>query len=291
MEICDNILNSVEFKTIRRYNDIYRQVYMDFCIESGKSFNFWDENASYSSKVWNLLYEYVYESRYAALFFEIMKKYGYNMRQEIKDAMHHLGLLRDPNENSAIINKYINSPVIQDISFDGKSKFTIESERFGKFVFELASSFYGDNERLVNYVKNNKLSNQCHNHTYYLSSIFPNFYAVTSLCKSYFGGNYIHSYTYDKERDLVIDLCSNAVVSKESYYSIFKPREVSSVLNDQVWYELGIVNDKSRQTTNRCYILKIALFKLYLESIKYRGVLEDAPSSYVYTKNNSTNCR
>lgn len=280
MEICDNILNSVENKNIARNNDIYRIVLEEFCRESGKSFTFVDETACYGNKVRSLKEEYIYTSRYRELFFEILKRHGYFMRQEIKDAIFYLGNLENPNKNFDVINRYFNSPVIQDISFDGRSRFTIESDRYGKFVFELASILYDKNKKMKEYIEKNHLPNRCHNHAYFMSQIFPDFYAITSLCQSYFRGVYFHSYTYDKESNLIIDLCSNAVINRDRYYSLFNPRDISVILNSDVDDELCDVLLNTSQPYDRCQLLKIALYKYYLNTIHYNGPLEDGPKTY-----------
>ncbi len=283
MEICDNILDSLENRNIERNNDIYQKVFNDFCEKSGQSIGFTDENASYSNKVINLKQKYIYDSNYVMLFFEILKRNGYFMKQEIKDAIHELGLLENPNENSNIIKKYLNSPIIQDISYDGTSKFTIDSDRYGRFVFEIASFLYRKNKQMKEYIEQNPLPKRCHIHTYFMSQVFPDFYAITSLCEYYFKGRYFHSYTLDSESDKIIDLCSNAVINKDEYYSLFKPRDVSVILNSRVDYEYGIVLEKSNQKVDRCHLLKIALYKEYLRNIGYNGPLENGPSS-IYHK-------
>lgn len=284
MEICDSIFNSLESKTIARNDVIYAMFLDEFVRESGLSFNFIKKNDSFENKVIGIQNEFLYDSDYVDLFFKIMRKYGYYMRQDIKDLMCKLGNLKYPNDNSDLIRKYLNSPVIDDVSFDGVSKFTIFSERYGKFIFELASYFFRENDRMASYIKSHKLPNDCHNHTYFMAGVLPTYYSVTSLCTYYFRGRYFHSYAYDKERDLIVDLCSNAVMNKTDYYSLYNPREVSVVLNMDVRDERKIAESKTQQPYSRCYLLKIALYKIFLDYINYEGSLEDAPSTYSYSK-------
>lgn len=283
MEACDCILDNLENNNIRRNDEIFHTVLDRFSEKIKEDVSFTDESQSYTEKVMYLK-DYIYDSQYVKVFFDILKKYGYYMRQEIKDAIHDLGLLKDPNNNSYIIKKYLNSPIIQDISFDGTSKFTIESDRYGRFVFELASYLYRRNKEIKEYIEKEKLPNRCHIHTYFLSKILPDFYAVTSLCAYYFRGGYFHSYTWDKDSDLIIDLCSNAVLSKKPFDSLYKPREISIVLNSEAKEQRRIVLMKSHQPSNRCDLLQIALYKEYLKDIRFRGEFEEGPSSYTLNK-------
>lgn len=284
VDACDRILENLESNNIRRNEEIFHKVLDKFFSKINSDIIFSDDSKSYCDKVISLKDDYIYDSQYVKLFFEILKRHGYFMRQEIKDAIHDLGLLKNPNENSDIIKKYLNSPVIQDISFDGTSKFTIDSERYGRFVFELASYLYRKDKDIKEYIETKKLPNRCHIHAYFLSQIFPDFYAITSLCRYYFKGGYFHSYTLDKESGLIIDLCSNAVLSKDSFDFLFKPREISVVLNSEVRDQHRIVLMKSHQLQLRCELLKIALYKEYLRNIRYKGEFEEGPSSVILHK-------
>lgn len=282
MDACDRVLDILENDNIRKNNEIFHVVLDEFSRKINHTFTFTDDNQSYTGKVISLKDNYIYDSNYIKIFFEVLKKHGYFMRQEIKDAIHDIGLLKNPNNNSEIIRKHLNSPVIQDISFDGISKFTIDSDRYGRFVFELASFLYRKNKQMKDYIETNKLPNRCHIHAYFMSQIFPDFYAITSLCEYYFRGRYFHSYTFDKDSGLVIDLCSNAVLSKEDYYSLYKPKEVSVVLNEDVSDQHRVVLMKSHQPRERCELLKIALYKEYLKNIRYKGEFEEGPSSVLH---------
>ena len=217
-------------------------------------------------------------------FFDILEKYDYNMRQELVFAINCLGLLAEPENNSELIEFLLHSPVIQDISFDGDRKFSICSERFGDFSFELAYRYFENNELLRTYIKYSELPQNCHAHTQFVADVFPEMYSVSSLCQDYFRGNYYHSYTYDKEKDVVIDLSSNAVMDRQQYYSIFKPNEICSILNGDLEYEIFIAEERSAQPEERMGLAKLFLYKQYLAQIGYEGDYVDAP--YVKTKNN-----
>lgn len=277
MDICTEILNSFEINNEELNIEIFDLVLKEFLKKSKHKFEFIDcENSMV--KVLGIKEDYVYNSKHIKLFFKILKKYKYNMKNEIQDAIRNLGSLQDPNKNAEIINKLIKSPVIQDVSFNGRNEFSISSKQYGDFVFELASLHFKNNVEMMDYMKNNPLSNHCHMHAYFMSQLFKDFYAVTSLCKYYFKGVYYHSYTFDKDSNSIIDLCYNAIIDKGTYYRLFEPEDISVILNSKVKEELALTCKKTKQCFDRCYLLKIALYKQYLTSIGYEGDLENAPN-------------
>lgn len=228
-------------------------------------------------KVENLKLLYIYMSEYIDLFFEILKKKNYNMKDEIKKAAWWLMNLPDYNENKELIEKLLHSPVIQDVSFGKDHKFRIYSEEFGEFVFQPAIYYFADNNSVLRYIKNNRMSQNCHNNTYFLSKLFENFYSITSLCTRQFLNCYHHSYTYNPYDDTIIDLSYKAVYEKNSFYNIFEPIEISRILNSEVEKELEFAILNTEQPERRCELLKIALYKEYLQKIGYTGAFEDAP--------------
>lgn len=277
MGVCDKILQFNQTDNCFKNDDISDLVLRDFMDNVNDVFNFEAHDCS-TSKLITLKEDYIYKSDCVKLFFDILKKYNYNMKQEIKDAIFKLGRLDDPNKNSELIKEILCSPIIQDISYNGKNEFIITSEEYGKFSFELASHYFRKNEKMNNYIKNNQLARGCHNHAYFMSTVFPDYYAITALCKYYFEGSYYHSYTYDKDSSLIIDLCYNAIISMNSYYELFEPKDISVILNCDVEKELALTNLKTDQYRDRCHLLKIALYKQYLDSINYHDDLEKAPS-------------
>lgn len=226
----------------------------------------------------NLKYGYIYNSKYCKLFFDILSKYDYNMRCELKDTIFELSHLKYPFFNKKSINKYLNSPVIQDISYNGRNKFTIYSDKFGKFSFKLASFYLKNNKEITKYIETRQIGNRCHQNTYFISNVMPDFYSITSLCFRYFEGYFHHSYTYNMDSNEIIDLCYNIIMDKDQYDKIFLPDEVSIIKNSLIQEQLNIVEEKSNQDYDRCELLKIALYKEYLRSINYDGDLESAPS-------------
>ena len=277
-DTCEHILQKNEFRNIEYNESVFGLVLQEFLKASQLDFNFNNLDGVESSKVLAIKEQYIYTSKYVELFFKILELYGYNMRQEIKDALFRLCHLENPRKNKEEIKTSLKSPVIQDISFNGEDKFTIFSEKYGEYVAKLATKHFKDNSIMSEYLRTRELPRRCHNHPYFMSRVFPTFYSVTSLCKSYFKDNYYHSYAYDPSEDVVIDLCYNAVFSKGIFNSLYVPQVISTVRNSDVEKELAITNIKTDQPFDRCALLKIALFKQYLSAINYNGPLETAPS-------------
>lgn len=274
MDILDEIKK--QEISINSMNDICKNIIKEFSLNIDIPFSF----EVYSETLFTLreIQQKVYNSNYVDLFFNLLLKYNYNMKYEIIDAMFELGHLHHPNDNKETISKYLKSPAIDDISYDGKGTYTIYSEKYGNFIFTLASYYYINNDIIIDYILKEHLPHRCHEHTYFMSKILGDAFAVTSLCSDMFPGKYYHSYTYDLDDNNIIDLCYNAVINKDLYYRIFSPEEVSITLNRKVNKELQIVDNKTMQPSGICQILKIALYKQYLKSINYKGSLEDAPT-------------
>ena len=283
MDVCGKIFHTVEKKNIEYNNTIYDLILKEFLDIMDVSVNFYDCETS-ESKVRSLKAQYVYTSDYVEDFFGLLKKYNYNMKDELKDAMFCLAHLADPNRNKTVITKFLASPVIDDISFNGEDEFLIFSEEYGEFSFKLASTFFKDNERVTNYIRHEQLPNYCHSHAYFMSRVFKDYYAITSLCRYYFEGAYYHSYTYDKDNNVIFDLCYNSVMDKEKYYEVFQPKDISIILNSEVDKELNLTTSKTNQPVTRMELLRIALYKQYLDSIGYNGSLEEAPCAKKYVK-------
>lgn len=140
----------------------------------------------------------------------------------------------------------MNSPIIQDIIFNGIDTFSIWSEQYGKFTFELASHYFKENRQVTYYMEHNPLPRRCHTHTYFISKILDDLYAITSLCSYYFQGQYYHSYTLDQERNAIIDLCNNAIMDKNQYDCLFQPQEISVILGKHVAKELEITLENTK---------------------------------------------
>jgi len=277
MDICGNMFRSDVLEKDNFDEKMYDLILYEFLDSIGVDF-IWDNLTTSGEIVRDLKYEFVYTSEYNELFFEILAKYNYNMKYEIKDAMYYLGHLKNPSVNAELIKRLLGSTIIKDISFNGRNIFTISTEQYGDFVFELAAYYFRGNQKMANYIKKNQLPRRCHTHAYFMSKVFVDFYAITSLCQSYFGNSYHHSYTFDSNRDVIIDLCYNAVVDEGQYYNLFQPQDISVILNSKVAEELALTELKTNQEQDRCELLKIALYKQYLDSIGYQGSLEDAPS-------------
>lgn len=281
MGSCEEIFQKNEINNIFHNEEIFELIFQEFIKKSGQNVTFDDETVSIISKIEALKNQYIYTSPYCALFFEILRKNNYNMKQEIKDAIEELAFLAKPKKNKKIVKKLLNSPVIQDISFNGKNIFTIISEEYGTISFELASYHFRNNPSISEYIEHAKLPNRCHHHTYFLSQQFPDHYSITAQCKYYILGDYYHSYTYDSENNTIIDLCFNSILDKKQYYQIYNPHDLSVIKNSDVENQIQLVDSKTEEN-DRCKLLKIALYKQYLQTIGYEGSLEGAPKEKIY---------
>lgn len=244
---------------------IFHLVLKEFLDITGLDYKFYNMTAL--EKVMKLKDELLDEPVYIDLLFELLNKYNYNMKYEIKDAIYALTKLEKLSKNKKVIKKVLTSPIIQDVSFNGKDQFTISSSQYGEFTFEVALRRFKRNKKIAKYIRENKLPHYCHQHAYFMASVFPEFYAITSLCSYYFKSIYYHSYTYDKSNNSIIDLCYNIVMNKEEYYNLFEPKDILLILNKDIDEELVKAEMNTNQPKKRFGLLKIALYKQYLEMI------------------------
>lgn len=276
MDICKKIYETIEVDSWQENDAIASLFLKEFVNSIDETFVF-SKDKTPIAHLENLQLQYIYNSKHINLFFSLLAKYGYNMKRELISAIFELGNLVDPCQNKTMIELFLTSPVIQDISFNGKNKFKILSEQYGEFEFELASYYFRNSEPLIEYMQNNKLPYHCHENSYFISKTLKDLYSITSLCQSYFTKSYYHSYTYDEKRDIIIDLTSNSIIPKEQYDKLHQPREISVILNKEVEKELALVESKIVENFAFCQLLKIALYKQYLNSIGYQGELKQAP--------------
>lgn len=280
MDFCEQILEKNDYNTI--ITDLkFNQLLQEFLKNSKNEFLFNDSIISSTEKVL-MLKDYLYSSKEINLLFALLLKHHYNMREEIKDAIHELGKLRNPIINKAVIKKFLHSPVIQDITLNQKT-YTITS-LYGTFNFTYATNYLKKQKEIIHYIKTERLSQRCHEHTYFISKKFPEFYSITAHCLDYFCNNYYHSYTYNQSDDSIIDLCGNFVMEKQQYDRLYKPKEISIILNREVEKELAITLEKTDLPEHLCKLLKISLYKEYLQSISYYGPLKQAPPSKLLQK-------
>ena len=255
---CTELINKTETSCIKENNEIFKKVISELMeIIPNEDIEFTSFTDSYTNKFLAMKQLYLYTSPYIKQTYEILEKYNYNKIHELQDAIFMLGHLIDKSKNKDTISKLLNSPYIDDITFDGFEEYTIFSEQLGKISFTLADEFFIDNFAIQKYMSEKQLPKQCHNHTYFLSKIFKDATSIISLVPSYFVGNHYHSYTYFEDSDMVIDLCSNAMMKKQTYDKIYEPKELAIIKNkdiDQVEKEVLQITDQPNDTATMLII-------------------------------------
>ena len=259
------LLEAIDKKGREKDNELYEKVYKDFVEETGKKYRYIKEQ-TYGEIVRNLKYDYIYESEYINIFFNILEKYNYHFEQEILDAIFDIVHENNPNNKNRIIKKYIKSPIIDDISIEDKGIIKIYS-KFGEFNYILADYYFATNNAICNYMDNHELRNRCHDNSYFLSYILKNDYTISSTCRAYFEGRYHHSYTYDESNNLIIDLCRKSLLKKEDYDRLYDTKEIIRIPNKKMEKTLRKINDEFG-AYDLCNVLRIALYYESLDKEK-----------------------
>ncbi len=235
----------------------------------GDTFNFVTDDSSthpefklteHIGQMLGVIDEFVYKSSYAEPFFAILERHGYRMKHEIKRAMMRLAELENPFCNENLIFTLLESPIIDDISFDGRDCFTIFSEKYGNYSFHLASSYFKGDPTILDYMSKGSMRCRCHDHTEHIANLYSDFQSITSLCSNYFLDYYYHSYSYNPEDSMIIDLCSRLVMDASDYERLYEPREILRINNVDLpqCYIETIKN--TQQPEGRRMILMIALY-------------------------------
>lgn len=201
---------------------------------------------------------FIYESEYVDLWFNILKNHNYNMKSEMRDVIHQLTYLRFPNFNKRLIKKLLHSPVVDDISYR-EGLFTIESSEYGRIEVMLAKDIFQDVKPVMKYIKRYELPTRCHDHAYFLSVGFPDFYSIISLCNHQFNHPFYHSYSYYSEVNTVFDLTLKCGIVKPTFDLLMEPKEIMMIPNNAIPDMLKQVIETTDQPEKRCELLKIVL--------------------------------
>lgn len=201
------------------------------------------------------------------ILYSLLSKYNYNFLMDIRDTIGNLGKLDKPSANKEVIEKSLKSPVIQDISFNGKDTFKIVSEEYGDFEYLLAREYFKGCSEVIEYMNNDDLLGHCHKNAEKIANIFSKFYSITSLLSSFFESSYYHSYSYNANEDLVIDLGNNAVFSSEHYSRLMDPKEIMRIKNSKLssYYDKVIASTQDLNDWN--IIFRTALY-IQLKNMK-----------------------
>lgn len=270
-----DLLEYFHYESIRKNDDIALKIIGEYEEKLGITYNFIcaspfdkeSEMLKHVSQLISLMRGIPITSERGKILYDLLCKHNYNFLLDIRETIGDLGNLSDPNNNKEVIDAALNSSVIDDISFNSKDTFKIFSEQYGNFEFLLAREYYKDNQKLISYMNENKLLGHCHRNTEEMSFLFPDFYSITSLLVSFFEGFYYHSYSYNREEDTVVDLCSNAIFTNECFNRLMEPTEIMRVKNSKISKYYKKVNKNTQDISNWSIIFRTALY-MQLKNMK-----------------------
>lgn len=156
----------------------------------------------------------------------------YYMKTFIKNFIKFLGNAKTQEERDKIIDRYQKLLLINNVKFNGVDSYTIQSA-YGDYSFILADKVLTDPE-IVSFIRNEDHRKTCHENATKLLNTYDDLYTICSLVKSYFQGYYYHSYSYIKEKGLVLDICSNMLMKKKEFDDLFGVRELLFMRNDEL---------------------------------------------------------
>ena len=168
---------------------------------------------------------------------EIIKQYENNgipyqgrcddIRSIISNISSHLPK-NDKKTNDILINSYSIYKMIEEIKIESNFcsiKFIDEKKK--KIAFK--AYYFGEKYEEMLDKTQYKLNGRCHSATleYLKMNAHNNICAVTSICLNINNMFYFHSYIWDKDTNMIIDLSRNIVMNKEDYDYLFTYKEIN----------------------------------------------------------------
>lgn len=202
--------------------------------------------------LWNdILYNY---PNYKDIFYTLLIENNFNLFLDI------ILRLQKP------IKDLVLSPLIQNISVNSNGLVTVFSNKIGEFSFTKLKNYYSNNPKIIDFLKTNRLNNNCHYISWKFMSFINNSQLITILLPSYFIGTLFHSLIQD-EHGMYIDIARNIAYDEESF-KLLNSKIVSTTTKEEMIYKLNFVKSQIDKKTKQEYYHNALLIALYEESKK-----------------------
>lgn len=158
--------------------------------------------------------------KYIFLFYQLLEKYHYNMRED------YVSLVRLVGQNTSyclpdnVRNFIMKAPYVDRIK-DDLGYITIYSEKLGKITFYSTHKYFEDHRFVSSILRNNQVVRECHNISWKLMDFMPGSTLVTSLMPSTFSGTSYHTVIRDK-KNLIVDAANSCVYAEENFHSLYQ---------------------------------------------------------------------
>lgn len=200
----------------------------------------------------------VFDECYQEYILALLGNNHYYMKTFIKIFIKFLGNAKTQEERDKIIDRYQKLLLINNVKYNGVDSYTIQSA-YGDYSFTLADKVLED-KYLVSYIRNGDHRKTCHENATRLLNTYDDLYTICSLVRSYFIGYYYHSYSYIKEKNLVLDICSNMLMEKGEFDDLFGVRELLNMRNDELRKEYITSIRQVKSKLDDESVLKCALY-------------------------------
>lgn len=200
----------------------------------------------------------VFDECYQEYILALLGNNHYYMKTFIKDLIKMLGNSKTEEERKIIIDQYQKLLLINNIKYNGVDRYTIQSA-YGDYSFTLADRVLEDPE-IISYIRNEDHRKTCHENATKLLNAYDDIYTICSLVRNYFVGYYYHSYSYIKEKDLVLDICSNMLMERQEFDDLFGVRELLFMRNDELRKEYFTTIRQVKSKLDDESVLKCALY-------------------------------
>ena len=264
-DILSYLINYYEINSHRQNGKIFLSVIDKVSQKIGKSISFNFDNIDILeyecdiAKGYTLVQKLVYDENFQEYLLALLQSKHYYMKSFIKDLIKELGNAKVKTEAEGIMDRYLRLPFINDIQFNGMDTYIIQSA-YGDYSFLLADRVI-DDEDILEYMHAKSRKRDCHTNATTLLNHYDDLYSICSLCHHYFIDSYYHSYEYFKERDAVLDLCSNMFIKKSAFDDLYSPREIIFMQNESLRKMYFSKVKGIRSAVNVDGVLKCALYR------------------------------
>lgn len=191
--------------------------------------------------------------------FEDLEDSKYNNNYEIISLINSLNRAKG-KEKEQVINRYLNSPYIDNIKQD-RDSYLVESSSLGNYKIDSMDSYL----RVKPAFLNRLISGCCYTNAKYVLAYNPNFYAVTSFISTIFGkGSCYHAYCLDKKNNKVVDPTYKIVMDKEEYDKLFQTEEIFRVTGNNLGDAFNIALRHKIELKMYEHQIGVTLFQQYI---------------------------
>lgn len=207
------------------------------------------------------------------ILYEILFSYGYYYNNDLKIALQKVQTVpfeqKTKLAHSLIFNGKNGYKNVKNFEFDGHYIYLTDQSDYTYTIIDLKNYDMSKDEFNISRISriiSNGGQNDCHNYASQMVTLLPEGETITAACPRFMGDTYyLHSYT--EYGDYIIDLTLNLMMTKDDYYRLMSPLELSRTKNTDIPFKKKEIESKigSLESIGKrdwSYILYIAFMNI-----------------------------